>query len=154
MAIQRAESSWMAGTEQKIIQLEREKIPFEASLSTSRAKAETTLEQLKNAHLEAKTVRAEVVEARRDIAAKEEEVQQVEAQCQAAHQTIGAYREAVRAWAEPLQEDIINLLARLGLEAPELSPKSSNISISELFRWLRACVAMADSGNRMVLDAR
>ena len=67
---------------------------------------------------------------------------------------MGAYREAVRAWAEPLQEDIINLLARLGLEAPELSPNSSNVSISELFRWLRACVAMADSGNRTVLDAR
>ena len=55
---------------------------------------------------------------------------------------------------EPLQEDITKLLERLGLETPELSPNATHISISELFRWLRACIAMADFGNRTVLDAR
>ena len=33
------------------------------------------------------------------------------------------------------------------MEATELSPSSDNISVSEMFQWLRACVAMADSGN-------
>jgi hypothetical protein len=53
---------------------------------------------------------------------------------------------------EPLQEDITKLLERLGLEAPELSSNATHISISELFWWLRAFVAMADSGNRTIGD--
>jgi hypothetical protein len=40
----------------------------------------------------------------------------------------------------------------LGLSAPDLSPTANSISISELFRWLRACVAMVTSGSRAMGD--
>ena len=63
-----------------------------------------------------------------------------------------AYREAVRAGAEPLQRDIAAFLGTMGLSAPDLSPTANSISISELFRWLRACVSMATSGNRAIGD--
>ena len=35
----------------------------------------------------------------------------------------------------------------MGLSPPDLSPTANSISISELFRWLRACVSMATCGN-------
>jgi hypothetical protein len=60
----------------------------------------------------------EVAEAHRQAAVKEKEAKESEARRQAVRQTIASYRE-----------DISNLLARLGLEAPELSPNSENISI-------------------------
>ena len=70
-----------------------------------------------------------MAEAHRQAAVKEKEAKESEARRQAVRQTIASYHEAIRAGAEPLQEDISNLLARLGLEAPELSPNSENISI-------------------------
>ena len=42
----------------------------------------------------------------------------------------------------------------MSLSAPDLSPTANSITISELFRWLRACVAMADSGSQAVGDLR
>jgi hypothetical protein len=49
MAIEHGEASHMAGMEQKIARLEREKTALEASLTSSSAKAEAALEQLKTA---------------------------------------------------------------------------------------------------------
>ena len=40
----------------------------------------------------------------------------------------------------------------MGLSPPDLSPTANSISISELFRWLRACVSMATCGNRAMGD--
>ena len=65
---------------------------------------------------------------------------------------INAYREAVCASAEPLQREIDALLRTMGMSAPDLSPTANSISISELFRWLRGCVSMATSGNRVIGD--
>ena len=38
------------------------------------------------------------------------------------------------------------------MEAPDLSPSATTVTISEVFRWLQACVAMADSGSRAMGD--
>ena len=40
----------------------------------------------------------------------------------------------------------------MSLSPPDLSPTSNSILISELFRWLRACVSMATCGNRAMGD--
>ena len=44
-----------------------------------------------------------------------------------------------------MQADLHNLLEKFELEPPEQS-QEENIEVSELFRWVRACVAMANSG--------
>jgi len=40
----------------------------------------------------------------------------------------------------------------MGLSPHDLSPTANSISISELFCWLRACVSMANCGNRAMGD--
>jgi len=53
---------------------------------------------------------------------------------------------------EPLQRDIAAFLETLSISPPDLSSTANSISISELFRWLRACVSMATCGNRAMGD--
>jgi len=77
------------------------------------------------------------------LEAKATELKDAECREQAATQAVNAYREAVHAGAEPLQRDIVAFLQTLSLSPPDLSPTANSISISELFRWLRACVSMA-----------
>ena len=84
--------------------------------------------------------------------AKSEELTETEHKHLAANQAINAYSEAIRAGAEPLQLDVAGFLRSLGLSAPDLSPMANSVSISELFRWLRACIAMATSGSRAMGD--
>jgi len=129
MKIERGEASWVVEMGERVTQLECAK----ATLSSARAEADPA--------------KAKAVEARRLANANDEEMRESKAQRQAARQTITTYREAICTGAEPLQEDVPKLLAKLGMEAPELSPSSDNISVSEMFQWLWACVAMADSGS-------
>jgi hypothetical protein len=84
------------------------------------------------------------------VDAKKKELEETKCKHQAVCPTINAYREAIRAGAEPLQTEVDELLGKLGLVAPDLSPNAP--TISELFQWLRACVAMANSGSRAMGD--
>ena len=52
-----------------------------------------------------------------------------------------SYKEAVKAEAVALQEELPDLLEKYRLVAPELSSED-NIGLEKNFKWLRACVAM------------
>jgi len=127
----------IASLEQKVSGLEEEKAALEAELSTSRASAET---ELQAARRETEAAKVEMAELRWSLEANERELKDAECREQAATQAINAYREVVRAGAEPLQLEIAAFLKIMGLSAPDLSPTANTISISELFRWLRACL--------------
>jgi len=142
--VERGEPLRMARLEQRVAQLEREKTALDAALSTSQAETETALKATRQ---EAEAAKEETVEARLQVDAKKKELEETECKHQAMCPAINAYREAIRAGAEPLQIEVDELLEKLGLVAPDLSPNAPTISISELFRWLRACVAMANSGS-------
>ena len=139
----------IASLEQKARSLEEEKTSLEAELTFARARAET---ELRAARLEAETAKAEAVELRWSLESKAKELKGAECSEQASKQAVNAYREAVRAGAEPLQRDIAAFLETMGLSPPDLSPTANSISISELFRWLRACVSMATSGSHAMGD--
>ena len=156
MSVERREPSRIACLEQRVTQLEREKIALEAALSTSQAEMETALKATRQ---EAEAAKEETVEARRQVDAKKKELQETIAQQQVAHHTISVYLEAVRVGDEPLQEEIGNLLEKHGLEAPDLSPNTPTINISELWRtpavgrwvtsvpwWLFALLALPSAG--------
>jgi len=130
----------IASLEQKVHSLEEEKVLFEASS----ASAET---ELQAARREAEAAKAEAAELRRSLETKALELKDAKCREQASSQAVNAYREAVRAGAESLQRDIAAFLETMRLSPPDLSPTANSISIFELFRWLRACVSMATSGN-------
>ena len=139
----------IASLEQKARSLEEEKTSLEAELSATCASAEI---ELQAARLEAETAKAEAAELHWSLESKAKELKDAECSEQASKQAVNAYREVVRAGAEPLQRDIAAFLETMGLSTPDLSPIANSISISELFRWLRACVSMATSGNRAMGD--
>ena len=88
----------IASLEQKVSGLGEEKAALEAELSTSRASAET---ELQAARRETEAAKVEMAELRWLLEAKERELKDTECREQAATQAINAYREVVRAGAEP-----------------------------------------------------
>ena len=105
----------IASLEQKARGLEEEKASLEAELTAARASAET---ELQAARLEAEKAKAEAAELRRSLETKATELKDAECREQAATQAVNAYREAVRAGAEPLQHDIAAFLETMILSPP------------------------------------
>ena len=90
----------------------------------------------------------EAAEAHRQAAVKEKEAKESEARRQAVRQTIASYREAIRAGAEPLQEDISNLLARLGPVSEQKIRFAKNIAknfTGTFFRENGRCLVRAEA---------
>jgi len=129
--VERDQPLSIASLEQKARGLEEEKASLEAELAAARASPE---KELQATCLEAENAKAEAAELRRSLETKVKELKDAECNEQAAKQVVSAYREAVRAGAEPLQHDIAAFLETLSLSPPDLSPTANSISISELLR--------------------
>ncbi|KAG2571459.1 uncharacterized protein LOC120640649 [Panicum virgatum] len=126
------QSSRAAELEERIAALEKEKADLQASLASARSEVDATSKQL--------------TEACQRASAAEEEAKKVEERRTKTKETLGRFCEVIASGAELLQADIHNLLERFGLTPPELS-EEDNVGVAELFRWLRVCVAMADTGS-------
>ena len=55
------------------------------------------------------------------------------------------WRTAISSFVDLVQTDIHGLLAKFAIEPPEIS-QEENVEVAELFRWIRASLAMARSG--------
>ena len=60
-------------------------------------------------------------------------------------ETIQRWHQAVSSASDLVQADLHGLLEKFGVEPPEMS-QEENVEVSELFRLIRAYLAMADSG--------
>ena len=141
----------IASLEQKARGLKEEKASLEAELATAHSNAEA---ELQAARLEVENAKAEAAELRRSLETKATELKDAECREQAATQAVNAYREAVRAGAEPLQRDIAAFLGTMGLYAPDLSPTanqfpylSCSVGFALVSPWLHPatvrCVTLA-----------
>ena len=57
------------------------------------------------------------------------------------------FKEAIKIGSEKLQEELLDLLAKYGLVAPDIFPEGTDIvGLESFFQWLGTCIAMVDTG--------
>jgi hypothetical protein len=137
--------------EEKIAMLEREKLELQKALKAEQSQhtaacteAETEVEINKNLtnQLAEVQVRFETAEAR---ATKAEEKRRVSCK------NFKVYHATLSVGMAQLQEEGPRLLSAYGLIAPELAGPE-DLEIQQFFKWLRACLAMVDSGSYLYGD--
>jgi regulator of replication initiation timing len=131
-------SSWpiVSDLEAKVAALEKEKAALQLCLEKYIAE---------NATLSTELVVAAERAGRAEEAAKEAEA--AKERRSKMRNRLHSYKEAVKAGAAVLQEELLELLEKYGLVAPEMSSEDRDtIGLEVFFKWLRACVAMVNAG--------
>ena len=124
---------------------EKEKTALEEALIAARAEAKSHAEAAEAARRDALAAEKAKENAEKAKAEAEEARRVAEAQRARGKDVIQRWRTAISSFADLVQTDIHGLLAKFAIDPPEIS-QEENVEVAELFRWIRASLAMARSG--------
>ncbi|PAN11110.2 hypothetical protein PAHAL_2G143400 [Panicum hallii] len=97
------------------------------------------------------TLKDQPAEAQVQYETAETRASKAEERHRASRETFRVYREALSAGITQLREEVPRLLPSDGLTALKLAGLE-DIEIQQFFQWLRACLAMVDSGSHLYGD--
>jgi len=138
--------SAVADLEVKVATLEQEKDALQQCLEKSAVERDTlTTELLAMAE---RAVKAEdAAKAAKKLAEDAESSREV------MHTRLRTFKEAIKIGSEKLEEELLALLAKYGLVAPDIFPEGTDtVGLGSFFQWLRAYVAMVEAGARFHED--
>jgi len=145
LKIDNERASQLAGVEERVASLEKEKTTLEDALVAARAEVKSHAKAVEAARRDA--LAAEEAKENAEKAKAEAEKARRVSEDQHAHgkDVVQRWRTAISSFTDLVQADVNGLLAKFAIEPPEIS-QEENVEVAELFRWIRASLAMARSG--------
>jgi chromosome segregation ATPase len=145
LRIDNERTSQLARVEERVVSLEKEKIALEEALVAARAEAKSHAEAAEASRRDALAAEKAKENAEKAKAEAEEAQRVAEDQRARGKDVIQRWRTAISSFTDLVQANMHGLLAKFSIDTSEIS-QEENIKVAELFRWIRASLAMVRSG--------